>query len=49
LVALQIVAMFAPPPAGEIQTQNGISILVIYLVVVLAAALTDRHGKRGGA
>jgi len=47
MVALQIVAMFAPPPAGEIQAQNGIVILVIYLVVVLVAALTDLRGSRG--
>ncbi len=49
LVALQIVAMFAPPPAGELQAQNGVVILVIYLVVVVVAALTDLRGKQGKA
>jgi hypothetical protein len=46
LVALQIVAMLSPQPAGELPAQAGILILAIYLVVVVMAALTDLRGKR---
>lgn len=49
LVILQIVAMFAPPQGGELQFENGLVILAIYLVVVLVAALTDLRGKQGKA
>ena len=44
LAALQIAAMFAPPPAGELQFQNGLTILIIYLTAVAIAALTDIRG-----
>lgn len=46
LVALQIVAMLSPQPAGPLEAQSGILILVIYLVVVGVAALTDLPAKR---
>jgi hypothetical protein len=46
LVVLQIVAMLSPQPAGELPPQAGATILAIYLVVVAAAALTDRRGKQ---
>ncbi|MGQ0531375.1 MAG: metal-dependent hydrolase [Caulobacteraceae bacterium] len=45
LVVLQIVAMLSPQPAGELGPESGALILVIYLVVVTIAALTDRRGK----
>ena len=45
LVALQIVAMLMPPPAGRIGFQSGLTILVVYLLVTAIAALTDRNGK----
>jgi hypothetical protein len=45
LVALQIVAMVFPQAAGELPPQAGVTILVIYLVVVAIAALTDLRGK----
>jgi len=37
-VALQIVAMLQPPPAGEVGPESGVLILVIYMVVVAIAA-----------
>jgi hypothetical protein len=46
LVALQIVAMLSPQPAGPLEAQSGLMILAIYLIVVALAALTDSHGKR---
>lgn len=46
LVVLQIVAMLSPQPAGGLPPQAGATILAIYLVVVAAAALTDRRGKQ---
>ncbi|HEX8901031.1 metal-dependent hydrolase [Vitreimonas sp.] len=46
LVALQIVAMLSPQPAGPLEAQSGVMILAIYLIVVALAALTDSHGKR---
>jgi hypothetical protein len=49
LAALQIVAMFAPPQGGELQFQNGLVILIIYLVVIAIAALTDIGGKQRAA
>lgn len=45
LVALQIVAMLSPQPAGELPAQAGVTILVIYLVVAAIAGLTDLRGK----
>lgn len=49
LVALQIVAMLSPQPAGPLGPESGATILVIYLVVVAIAALTDLRGKTQGA
>ncbi len=46
LVALQIVAMLSPQPAGPLQAQSGVMILAIYLVVAGLAALTDLRGKQ---
>ena len=46
LVALQIVAMLSPQPAGPLEAQSGVMILAMYLVVVALAALTDLRGKR---
>ncbi|MDZ4691114.1 hypothetical protein [Terricaulis sp.] len=46
LVALQIVAMLSPQPAGPLPPDSGVMILAIYLVVVALAALTDLRGKR---
>jgi hypothetical protein len=46
LVALQIVAMLSPQPAGPLAAQSGVTILVIYLLVAGIAALTDLRGKR---
>jgi hypothetical protein len=45
LVALQIVAMLSPQPAGELGAESGVTILVIYIVVAAVAALTDLRGK----
>lgn len=45
LVALQIVAMLSPQPAGELEPNSGVLILVIYLVVAALAALTDIRRK----
>jgi len=45
LVALQIVAMLSPQPAGPLGAGSGATILVIYLVVVAVAALTDLRSK----
>src|SRR6185369_2677960 len=42
LVALQIAAMLMPPPAGQIGSQSGLTILAIYLLVTAIAALVDR-------
>lgn len=41
LVALQIVAMLSPQPAGPLGAESGVMILAIYLVVAGVAALTD--------
>ena len=46
LVALQIVAMVQPQPAGQLPAEAGVTILIIYLVVAAIAALTDLRGKR---
>jgi membrane-bound metal-dependent hydrolase YbcI (DUF457 family) len=46
LVALQIVAMLSPQPAGELGPESGVTILAIYIVVAAVAALTDLRGKR---
>jgi len=46
LVALQVVAMLSPQPAGPLQAQSGVMILAIYLVVAGLAALTDLRGKQ---
>lgn len=46
LVALQIVAMLSPQPAGPLAPQSGVMILAIYLVVAAIAALTDLRGNR---
>jgi hypothetical protein len=46
LVALQIVAMLQPQPAGELPSQAGVTIRAVYLAVVALAALTDLAGKR---
>lgn len=46
LVALQIVAMLMPPPAGEVGPESGVTILIAYLVVAAIAALTDVQRKR---
>jgi hypothetical protein len=47
LVALQVVAMLSPQPAGELGPEAGVTILVIYIAVAAIAALTDLRGKRG--
>lgn len=47
LVALQIVAMLSPQPEGPLGPDAGVTILAIYLIVVLVAALTDLRGKQG--
>lgn len=46
LVALQIVAMLSPQPAGELPAASGVIILALYLVVAAIAGLTDLRGKR---
>jgi hypothetical protein len=48
LVALQIVAMLMPPEAGQPGFSNGLLILVVYLIVVAAAALADLQ-RRGAS
>jgi hypothetical protein len=45
LVALQIVAILSPQPAGELGPESGAMILAIYLVVAAAAGLTDLSRK----
>lgn len=45
LVALQIVAMLQPQPAGPLAPESGVAILAIYLVVVAVAASTDLGAK----
>jgi hypothetical protein len=45
LVALQIVAMLMPPPAGQIGFQSGFTILAIYLLISALAAVVDRGSK----
>ena len=45
LVTLQIVAMLAPQPGGELPPQAGATILAIYVAVVLAATLTELPRK----
>lgn len=47
LIAIQIAAMFAPPPAGPLDAQQGFTILAVYLVAVLAALPLD--GKRASS
>jgi glycerol uptake facilitator-like aquaporin len=42
LIVLQIVAMLSPQPAGALGAESGAMILVIYLLAVGLAALTDR-------
>lgn len=49
LVVLQIVAMLSPQPEGPLEAASGATILAIYLVVVIVAALTDIRGKARGA
>ena len=49
LVVLQIVAMLSPQPEGPLEAASGATILAIYLVVVIVAALTDLRGKARGA
>ena len=46
LVALQIVAMLQPQPAGPLPPQAGATILAIYLLAVALAALMDKRGKQ---
>ena len=46
LVVLQIVAMLSPQPEGPLEAASGATILAIYLVVVIVAALADLRGKR---
>lgn len=46
LVALQIVAMLSPQPAGPLGAESGVMILAIYLVVAALAGLTDLQRKR---
>lgn len=46
LVALQIVAMLSPQPAGPLAAQSGAMILAIYLLVAGIAALTELPSKR---
>ena len=46
LVALQIVAMLQPQPAGPLLPQAGATILAIYLLAVALAALADKRGKQ---
>jgi hypothetical protein len=46
LVALQIVAMLSPQPAGPLPAQAGITILVLYLAVAALAVPTDIQRKR---
>jgi len=48
LVALQLVAMLSPQPAGALGPESGAMILVIYVVVAALAALTDLRGKPQG-
>lgn len=48
LVALQIVAMTQPQPAGPLPPQAGAMILAVYLVVVGVAALADLRGRSAG-
>lgn len=45
LIALQIVAMLSPQPAGPLGAESGAMILAIYLVVAAIAALTDIQRK----
>jgi hypothetical protein len=45
LVTLQVVAMVSPVVAGPAGFQVGLMALVVYVVVVALAALTDRRGK----
>ncbi len=47
LVALQIVAMLQPQPAGELPPPAAMTILAIYLIVVAIAALTDLRSGKG--
>jgi hypothetical protein len=49
LVALQIAAMVSPVTAGPAGVQVGLMALVVYLVVIAAAALTDLSGVRATA
>ncbi|MBS0385057.1 MAG: hypothetical protein JSS00_06885 [Proteobacteria bacterium] len=41
LVALQIVAMLMPPASGQLGVTAGATILAVYVVVIVAAALAD--------
>ncbi|HCK85092.1 MAG TPA: hypothetical protein DHW63_11435 [Hyphomonadaceae bacterium] len=49
LVALQIVAMLQPQPAGPLPPQAGVTVLAVYLVVAALAGLTDLRHKRAAA
>ncbi len=49
LVALQVVAMLQPQPAGPLPAEAGVTILAAYLVVVAVAALADARAKRTNA
>ena len=46
LVVLQVAVMFFPTPAGPIGFEAGLSILIVYLLVVGLAALADLAAKR---
>lgn len=46
LVALQIIAMLSPQPAGPLGAESGVTILAIYLLVAALAGLTDLRAKR---
>jgi len=45
LVALQLVAMFAAPPPGEMTTQSAITDLLVYLAVALVAVFVDGRAR----
>lgn len=46
LVALQLVAMLSPAEPGPVAPANAALVLVVYLLVVAAAWLTDRSPRR---
>jgi membrane-bound metal-dependent hydrolase YbcI (DUF457 family) len=47
-VVLQIAAMLMPPPAGELTAATGLTVLIVYLVAAVAAALTDVTRRHAG-